>query len=140
MQNVRFEIVENANNFAIKSYGASYEELFANAAYGMFSVIQGKVFKVDVTDTVKTERVTIKSADRGELLVEFLNELLYCAETKKRAYGAFSFIKLTNNELVVLAYYTPLSKPKIIFKAATYRNLQIRKLKSHFEATVTFDI
>lgn len=136
----RFEVIEHTADFAINAYGKNYEELFANAAYGMFATMLGNIFEVDKKDTKKVERVSIKSSDRGELLIEFLNELLYRAETNHRAYGAFSFIILTNNELVALAYYSPLSRPKLEIKTATYHNLKIKKTRQGFEATVTFDV
>lgn len=140
MEDIRFKVLENATDFVIKSYGACLEQLFANTAYGMFTMHQGKVLTSGMSDTKKAEQIAIKSANREELLVEFLNELLYLAEIKKRSYGAFSFIKLTEKELVAIAYYTPLSKPKIPIKAAIYHNLKIKKSRNYYEATVTFDI
>lgn len=136
----RFEVINFGSDFGIKSIGKNQEELFSNIAYGMFCAMQDCIFEVDTDNAKEVETISIKSENIDDLLISFLNELLYRSELNNRAYGAFSYIKSNPKEITVLCYWSPIKKIKKNIKAANYRKLKIKKNKDNFEARVTFDL
>ena len=67
-----FEIVDHTADVGVRAYGATPEELFANAALGMFSII-GDVERVAPRET---RDVRAEAEDVALLLAAFLGELL----------------------------------------------------------------
>ena len=69
----RFEIIEHPSDTGITAFGKDYKEVYENSAYGMFSVMaEISGIKTDETFTIK-----ITGEDREDLLVNWLNELIY---------------------------------------------------------------
>lgn len=75
----RFEELDHTADVGIRAYGKTVDELFANAAAGMFSLITD-------LDTVKPAgevAVRLQSIDLKALMFDFLSELLFIHETQK---------------------------------------------------------
>ncbi len=136
----RFQIINSGRDFGIKSIGKNQEELFSNIAYGMFCAIIDNIFEVDTENAREIETISIKASSSEDLLISFLNELLYRSELNKRIYGAFSYIKSNPKEITVLCYWIPIKKIKRSIKAANYRGTKIKLNKESIEARVTFDL
>jgi SHS2 domain-containing protein len=73
---MRFEQFEHTADVGIKAYGKTLEELFGNAALGMFSIM----VDLDGVASKGEFKVVLKSDDRERLLVDWLGELLYIHE------------------------------------------------------------
>ncbi len=112
-----YEIIDHTSDCGIKVYGKSLEELFTNAALGMFEIIGGKYDPSKSKDLNHKTSIEIqkKTSSLEELLVGFLSELLYK-----------SF------------------KEKVIFKkeikAVTFHDLKIELDKELYHCTIIFDI
>lgn len=75
----RFEELEHTADVGIRAYGKTLEELFANAAAGMFSLITD-LASVRVVGEYK---VRVEARDAKALLFDFLSELLFLHQTEK---------------------------------------------------------
>ena len=134
-----FEFIDHTADIGIMVYGSSLEEVFSNAAYGMFSIIANLA---NITDHISRE-ITLTAYDREELLVAWLNHLLYLLDTDNLIFTRFKIIGLENDRLQVTAY-GEVADPKrhelkTQIKAATYHQLEIVE-ENGFRAKVIFDL
>ncbi|MGC9063671.1 MAG: archease, partial [bacterium] len=75
----RFELIDHTADIGITAYGNTLEELFENAAYGLFSVITD----IDTVEPKEQYRVFVDAMDEEELFIAWLNELIYFWEVKR---------------------------------------------------------
>ncbi len=78
-QEPRFEEIPHTADWAIRVRGQTQAELFANAAIAM-SILQGAA---DVDGPTVTTSIHVEGIDRETLLVNWLNRLLWEAETQQ---------------------------------------------------------
>ena len=72
----RFELIEHTADTGLIAYGRSLPEAFANAAYGMFSIMTD----LETVREVESCRVEVNSDDIEGLLFEWLNGLALFGE------------------------------------------------------------
>ncbi len=84
----RFKYIDHPSDIGIEFYGESMEELFENAAAGMFSIINdpGKVDPV-IKRSVVISRDKINLED---LLILWLEELLFIFDTENILFSGFT--------------------------------------------------
>jgi len=139
----KFEILEHKADLKIKVFGKTKEELFENAMVGMFEAAKYEMTKRLTTRRLTTKRLTIKikSIDLPSLLVDFLSEVLYLAETKKLVFKKVEFKKFTENEIEANLTGNPLKRMGVHIKGVTYHELDIcQKKDGTWQATILFDI
>lgn len=135
-----FEILDHTADVGLRVYGRDLEELFANAALGMFSLMAD----LGGVEEELCFEVEAKADDREGLLVEWLNELLYLSETKKILFRRAEILKLEEEKtLTAKAYGEPIDLKKHTLreeiKACTYHQLKIAK-NDFFHAEVVLDV
>ena len=136
----RFEIVDHTADIAIKAYGNTLKELFENAALGMFNII------ADLEGIKSSTEVDIKleAPDEEELLVEWLEELLYNFYTKNIIFSEFKISELTGTKLAakIKGRFIGENKNRLKteIKAAPRHELKINKNGGKYEAQVVFDV
>jgi len=134
---MKYKILEHKADLKIKVFGTK-KELFENAMVGMFEAA-----KYEMTKRLATKRLTIKikSIDLPSLLVDFLSEILYLAETKKLVFEKVEFKKFTENEIEAKLTGNQLKRMGVHIKGVTYHELDIRQKKDGtWQATILFDI
>lgn len=140
MREPGFESFETTADVGIIAWGESLEELFANAARGMFSLM------VDVGTVRSTGLLPIEAqgGDLSSLLVAWLNELLYRCETEAWAPSDVRIIVIeggrASGELVGEPADQERHRFKGVVKAATYHLLECRKDRDRWCACVVFDV
>ena len=144
----RFEVINHTADMGIKAYGKDLAELFINAAYGMASLITD-LEKVNPKDS---EDILLKAENREELLVSWLNEIIYLFASKNMLFSKFEVLKIDEKHLRAKISGERLDTTRhqieTEFKAATYHGLKISKLKRDnstfpegtLQAEVIFDI
>jgi len=131
----RFEELPHTADKAIKVYGSTLEDIFVNAAFGMFSLmVDPQEIKVEVS-----REVEVSSFDPESLLVKWLNELLYLQEMEGELYRDFEIIYLDGKRLKARVWGGKGHPTKAKVKAATYHNLEIKDVGKGYEAAVVFD-
>jgi len=135
-----FEIMDHTADVGIAVWGDSLEEVFVTAARGMFSLITD----IETIDKAVSYEVQLEASDREELLVVWLNELLYLLDTENVIFGDFEIITVTEVSLTAKALGDKLDLArhtiKTQIKAATYHMLKIEPSEGHFRAQVILDI
>jgi SHS2 domain-containing protein len=136
----RFELIDISGDAGIRAFGHSLEDLFLNAAAGMYSLI------TDPGNVVPRKSIEVRAegASLEGLLVSWLNELIFHFDT----YGFIGrdiHIHQLNNTLIMSTIDGEDFIPKrhgrgLLIKAATYHKLKIERKEDHWEADVIFDI
>jgi SHS2 domain-containing protein len=134
-----FEVIDHTAEVGIVSYGRSLEELFANAAVGMMS------FLIDPATVrpVAQRTIMVDAADRAELLIAWLNELLVLLNADGFIPGRFTVQELTDTRLRAEVEGEPVDPTRHRFrldvKAATYHGLEIKR-NGLWQARIIFDV
>ena len=69
----RFQLIEHTADTGLIAYGNNLAEAFANAAYGLFSIIT----ELNKVRGMKSQPVAVSAEDVESLLFEWLNTLIY---------------------------------------------------------------
>ncbi len=121
-----YELIEHTADVAVKGYGRDLNEMFANAALGMFNVMTD----TSAVKSVGEYRVEVKSTDREGLLVDWLTELLYLFDTQDVLLRGFD-VSIDGNKLTATVRGESLDRErhplKSDVKAATYHMLEINE-------------
>ncbi len=133
-----FEILEHRGDLKIKVFGRSLKEVFRNS---MIAMVESMMPEVDFSFKKTFRRkIKIKSFDLDSLLIDFLNEILYLIEVNKEVYKKIEFLKFEKYEIEAVLYGKKVKRFGLGIKAVTYHNLEIKKIKNNWYATILFDI
>ena len=135
----RYSLVEHTADMGFIAYGRNKKELFSNAAFALFDIIT-ELNKVKETASWQIE---VKAQDELELLIRWLNELLYLFDSEKVLLHRFHIIELSTVLIRAEVFgevIDPLRHPiKTGVKSATYHMLEILKNK-YYHAQVILDV
>jgi SHS2 domain-containing protein len=136
----RYEQFPHTADIGIRIYGNDLRELFENAAFAMFDTIADlEGLKGDVEQDFE-----LTAPNREELLIAWLDELLFNFYTKQLIFFRFEIKELTENKIAAKAFGRPIganrNRLRAEIKAATYHDLKIKKTASGYEVEVIFDI
>lgn len=84
--------------------------------------------------------IRLEGLDDADLLVRWLGELLFQAESRHRAPAAVRFLRLGNGQLWADCQMRPAGLPAREIKAVTYHQSGIRETGDGLEATLLFDV
>jgi len=122
----------------LAAYGKDLPEAFANAAYGMFSIIA----ELEGVKEVESRRVEINEDDTECLLFEWLNSLLYYFDVEMLLFKRFDIIEFGDNHLVAQCfgekYDSSRHQLKTGVKSATFHMLEVDKKNNRIQ--VIFDV
>jgi SHS2 domain-containing protein len=82
----RAETYEHTADLGLRVFAVDLPDLFQTAAAGLFAVI---VDNVDQVRAEGLETVALSSGSTEDLLVDWLNELIFRCETQRRLYSRF---------------------------------------------------
>lgn len=132
-----FEEMEHTADCALHVWGQNLSELLLNAARGMNSLIAFDL--ASIPDNIE-KRIELEAIDAESLLVEWLSELAYWAETEMLIFRRFELYNVTPTHLQAVMHGGLASHLKKHIKAVTYHNLEIIEIKKGVEATVVLDV
>lgn len=134
----RYKLIEHTADTGLIAYGNSLAEAFANAAYGMFSIIA----ELGWVKEIEKRHFEVSSNDLEGLLFEWLNRLLYYFDVDMLLFKRFEIKIIPQNRLKAICYgekYDPLHhRLKTGVKSATYHMLKVDAKKK--EVRVIFDV
>ncbi len=134
-----FKIIDHTADIGIAVHAADLGDLFAKAALGLFNLI---TYVYRIKPEIK-RKVEIMAADTEELLVEWLNELIYIFEVEHVLFCDFNILEISENSLNAICTGEKINQKHIIkreVKAATYHMLHITRVKDEFRARIIFDL
>ena len=116
------------------------KELFARAAWGMFSLVTD----VDTVRPVERSRFRIEASDLAALMVNWLSELNYRHVTEHRLFGKFSIIEIGEKWLLAEVEgerFDP-TRHKIFteIKAVTFHDLRVERDDRGWKTQIIFDL
>jgi len=139
----KFKIINHTADIGLVAYGKNKKEVFLNTAKGMFEIIAGenRNLKENFYDKIKLEAKSLE-----DLLIAWLNELLYISEVKLVILNKFSIKELSDYQ--IKAEIRGIKIDQLCFKiekevkAVTYHRLEFKKDEESglWEAQVIFDI
>lgn len=127
--------VEHTADWGLEVWAPDLVGLLEEAARGMFELMG-----VVVSEEDRCHRELEITADDGEqLLVSFLEELLFLTESENVAVDAFLLKLVGDSVLARLEGGTIVSREKEI-KAVTFHNLEIVETERGLETRIIFDV
>ena len=136
----RYEQFSHTADIGVRVYGKDVKELFENAAFAMFDII------ADIEnlsgDTMET--FYLEAPSQEELLITWLDELLFSFYTKQLIFFKFQIDELDGSKLKATAFGRPVganrNRLKTEIKAATYSDLNIKKHGGGYQVEIIFDV
>jgi len=136
----KYEQIPHTADIALRVYGKDLRELFANAAYGMFDIIadlEGLKGSVEID-------VDLKASSKEELLVSWLDELLFNFYTKGIIFFKFDVNFIGKDNLIAKVHGRHVgenrNRLKTEIKAATFHDLEIKESSEGLSVDIVFDV
>jgi SHS2 domain-containing protein len=134
------ESLDHTADAGILVRAADLKELFARAAWGMFSLVTD----VDTIRLVERSRVRIEARDRLALMVNWLSELNYRHITEHRLFGRFVIVEICEKWLAAEVHGERFdsSRHKVFteIKAVTFHGLRLQRDDQGWQAQIIFDL
>ena len=132
-----YSILEHTADLGIRSWGATREEAFEQAARGLIDVMGARARRPGVARSVK-----VSSTDAAAALVDFLNELIVLHEIEEVGFGRVRVSRVSDSELEADVEVAPLDgrADGTTVKAATYHQLEVLEGSGRVEARVYLDV
>ncbi len=136
----KYEYIEHTADLGFKARGETLEELFVNAAEALFEVL------VSAESVVPREKrsVEVKATSLDDLMVSWLNELLYVFEAEGLLLNRFQIqdIKDCCLHATVQGEFVDPARHQIKtgIKAVTYHRLYVRERNGFWESQVIMDL
>ena len=135
-----YETFEHTADLGLRVRAASLNELFADAACGLFSMI---VPELDTVRPLQTVSFQIAGQPTDLLLFDWLNELLYTYEVRHLLLAQFE-IAVNDKGLTATARGEPIDPARHTLdhevKAITYHGLKLERTNDGWLAEVIVDI
>ena len=136
----RYELLDHTADIGVRVSGKDLREAFSNAAYAMFDIL------TDASRIMEKEKISIQvsASNIEELLVAWLDELLYRYETERIVCGRFSIENIDDRNLSATAFGEKIDYSRHEIRAeiknVTYHQLSIEKMDNGWKAQVIFDV
>lgn len=137
------ETFEHKADAGVRGIGKSLEEAFEECAKAMFSIM-ADLEKVKAGKEVKVEA---EAESRENLLVKFLNQMLYLRDVKQMLFSRFDLYIIEDGEKWKLegkAFGEKINKEtqgiKSDVKAASYHQLKVEESNGKFIAQCVVDV
>lgn len=131
-------MIEHTADTGLIAYGKDLAEAFANAAYGLFSIIS----EIKKVREIESRRVTLNAEDVEALLFDWLNHLIYIFDVENLLFKRFDIIEFSENSLKAVCwgekYHPSRHQLKTGVKSTTYHMLEVDGVKPRVQ--VIFDV
>jgi len=132
-----FQEVSHTADVAFRIHGSDFRTFLIHAARGVTQLMGTAGHGADGSIE---KRVELTAFDRESLLVDWLSEILYWAETEQILFQEFNILKLTDSQLTAVFRGRRQSQLNSVPKAVTYHNLEIVQTPDGLHATIVLDV
>lgn len=131
------EFLAHTGELRLLVHAGTYPELFAEAGHAL-----GLLSLRDIPDvpTGEWREIEVESADRVALLVDWLNELVFLAETERWVGIEFEVREIGERWILARGRGVTVAEPPAMVKAATLHLARISHRDGILEAEVLFDV
>jgi len=136
----KYETFDHTADVGIRVFGRTVEEVFVNAAYALFDQwtdlrkVRGKI----------SQEISIQGADREDLLIRWLGELLFLGESRGVLFKEFKIRRLNSTSLKAVArgetFDPSRHRFKTEIKAITYHQVEVKEVDGKWEGRIIFDV
>lgn len=134
---MRYKLLDHTADAMVEVYGENLGERFGNAAYAMFDQITD-ITKIEIKGELKVE---LSAESREQLLVDFLQELLYINDTEDIVLGSFE-VSTDGKHLEAKVYGEKFDEKRhskrSVVKGVTYHGLAFDDANK--KLTILFDV
>lgn len=133
-----FSLIPHTSEAAVLAHGRTWGELHMNAAKGLMAL-----WGLEPGKAQWNEKVSFQSDTPEDLLVVWLEELVYRLSARGEVWAGGRAIEATGRSLELNAAWRALGvgeKPQREVKAATYHGLKVARNAGLFSATVILDV
>ena len=120
------------------AYGNNLAEAFANAAYGLFSIIT----QLNRVRKAESQTVAVNAEDIEDLLFNWMNHLIYIFDVERLLFKGFDISEFTEHNLKAICwgerYNASRHQLKIGVKSATFHMLKVDRGTNRVQ--VIFDV
>ncbi|MCK5633098.1 archease [bacterium] len=145
--NKKFESLSHTADIKVRVYGKTKKELFCNALYAMFQVIEPRAESckkinnhLACADLPEHHVVAVRAGKLDLLLVDFLSEALYLSDVYHQAYFDAAIDKFDDNYISATIKGVNVQGFNVEIKAVTYHELEIKQVDGKWQAIIVFDI
>ena len=136
---IKYKILDHTADIGLEAYGNTAKEAFIHAANGMFAILaNGELIHLE-----KTFSFEIEADSPEELLVAWLNKLLYLYDAERVILGNFEILNLEQKKLSAKVSGEPVDlnrhKIRTYIKAATYHRASV-EINDICTVRVIFDV
>lgn len=129
----RFQLIEHTADVGLIAYGQTLAEAFANAAYGLFSIIA----ELKTVKETESRQLELSEEDPEALLFEWLNRLIYLFDVEMLLFKRFDVRDFDEHGLKATCYGEKYDSSrhqlKTEVKAATYHLLKVDSEKNQVQ-------
>lgn len=129
-----FREIEHTADWAIEAWAPDLEGLIRQVAAGMYALMGVEA----CPEPMVTHSIALSAEDRESLLVAFLTELLYLAESRSLVCDVVE-LRCSDTSLSASLATTPIDRIHRQIKAVTYHNLEVKSTPEGVSVVVVFD-
>ena len=121
-----------------EAYGETLNELFANAAEAMFSVI----CKIDRVKPDTEKKIEVEGDSPEDLMINWLQALIAAVDIEEMFFSRFRITDIDDKHLTAYVYGEPVTQEKgeTVVKAVTYHQYEFKKTDKGYTVRVSLDI
>lgn len=132
-----FAFLPHVGEVTLRLRGATVAEILEQAALGLSQLaLSGR----PPPGPELVHSIVLDAPDRGALLVDWLNELLFLAERNRWIPSRIEVHEATDTHLRATAHGTVLERAPSLVKAATWHRLRFEPFNGGFQAEVLLDV
>ena len=136
----QYEFVDHTGDIGVRVFGERLPELFQQAAEALtFIITDPETIRIK-----ETRKILLEAKTDEELLITWLNELVYLFDTQGLLFKSFEVLSVHDHHFEALAqgerYVQDRHPIKTAVKAATYHQLKIENHQGVWTAQVIFDL
>ncbi|OPX20804.1 MAG: hypothetical protein BZ151_02170 [Desulfobacca sp. 4484_104] len=135
-----YRLIAHSADLGFRLYGESLADIFVNAAHALYGVMTDR----RKIRGLECREVVVEAPDVGDLLVEWLNQLLYLFDATGFLGRDIEVQEITSQRLQARLRGEPLDEERhqlnTGIKAATYHNLEFKETADGWQAKIILDI
>lgn len=136
MNTSNFNEIEHTADISVHIQAEDFAGLLLGAASAMFELMGISTDK----EGERQRTIEVEGIDREDLLVAWLEELLYLIERHEVGFGKIELVALNDTNLVASVEELPGVVPSKEIKAVTYHGLEIKETRMGVEVAIVFDV
>ncbi|MEX0672277.1 MAG: archease [Candidatus Babeliales bacterium] len=143
----KFIVIPHTADIQIRVFGATLQELFEHALFGMFQTIEPRSDACTVAEGLlicanldRQHTANIQASDKESLLVDFLSHALFLSDVHNEAYFTVQFHTFFDTALQATIRGVSISGFNVEIKAVTYHGMKLEHVGGLWQTDIVFDI